>query len=80
MKIIWEMNEANSDSKDEHLKNHGDGINKDSGYNSQNLDDEDEDDEDEEEEDEDDYDDHDLGTINEGISLLNFNENSTTFC
>lgn len=79
------MNEANNDSKDEHLKNHGDGINKDSGYNSQNLDDEDEDDEDddeddedEEEEDEDDYDDHDLGTINEGISLLNFNENSTT--
>ena len=40
------MNEVN-DSKDEHLKNHGDGINKDSGYNSQNLDDEDEDDEDE---------------------------------
>ena len=79
------MNEANNDSKDEHLKNHGDGINNGSGYNSQNLDDEDEDDEDDdeddeddEEEDEDDYDDHDLGTINEGISLLNFNENSTT--
>ena len=26
------MNEANNDSKDEHLKNHGDGINNGSGY------------------------------------------------
>ena len=40
--------------KDEHLKNHGDGINNGSGYNSQNLDDEDEDDEDDDEDDEDD--------------------------
>ncbi|CAX40658.1 mitochondrial inheritance complex (MDM12/MDM10/MMM1) subunit, putative [Candida dubliniensis CD36] len=75
-------NETNHNLNDERStmgKSQENGIHKDNAYNSQNFDDDDDDDEGVDEDDDDDeYDDHDLGTINEGISLLNFNDSSTT--